>query len=168
MGFFFTEEPRSHLGAGGSIATGGTIVTSGSLSKKGQVNNMFWAPCKCMSVHIQTEQSLLPHGQPLQGLQPIQELQQVRGLHAHQRLLEVPVFQAHPEEETVKDQCGSLQSGSKVCARGDDSQQVQADHRNHAHHAVRGDLRYHAVQQYLEVQRYQQRPEQDATAGSQQ
>lgn len=98
----FPEEARSHLGTSGSIATRGTIMTSGSLSKKGQVKNMFCAPSKCMSVQIRTEQSLLPHDQPLQELQPNQGLQRVRGLRAHQRLHEVPVFQAHPEEETVR------------------------------------------------------------------
>ena len=35
---------------------------------------------------------------------------------------------------------------------------VQADQRNHALHAVQGDLQYHGVQKYLEVQRYQQSP----------
>lgn len=37
---------------------------------------------------------------------------------------------------------------------------VQADHRNHALHAVQGDLQYHAVQQYLGVQGYQRHPAQ--------
>lgn len=57
---------------------------------------------------------------------------------------------------------------SSVWARGDHLQLVQADHRNHALHAVQGDLRYHAVQQYLEVQGYQQDPKQDVIVGSQQ
>lgn len=40
---------------------------------------------------------------------------------------------------------------------------VQADQRNHALHAVQGDLQYHAVQQHLGVQRYQRDPAQRDT-----
>lgn len=46
------------------------------------------------------------------------------------------------------------------------SQTVQAHQGNHALHAVRGDLHYHAVQQYRRVQEYQQHPAQSDTAAS--
>lgn len=38
------------------------------------------------------------------------------------------------------------------------SQKVQADQRNHALHAVQGDLQYRAVQRYLGVREYQRYP----------
>lgn len=44
------------------------------------------------------------------------------------------------------------------------SQQFQADQRNHALHAVRGDLQYHAFQQYLGVRGYQRHPAQGDTS----
>lgn len=37
---------------------------------------------------------------------------------------------------------------------GEYSQLIQADQRNHALHAVREDLQYHAVQKYLGVRGY--------------
>lgn len=49
---------------------------------------------------------------------------------------------------------------------GEYSQMVRADRRNHALHAVQGDLQYHAVQKYLGVRKNQRYPAETHTQRS--